>query len=1817
MNKWLIRGIALFFVNMACGQSPVALRCEMQTNPLGVEEPSPQLSWQLPWSGVGARQTGYQLVAAADSAFEEIIWDSQKVASDRSHLVEYAGPELVSRQRVYWKVRAWNENDTPSAFSEPAFWEMGLLEPEDWSAEWIRSELVDSAQTPVVEAWEQHLTLPQIATNSVLAQWMEGQMAKLSKVPYLRRGFGIDGEIDQARLYICGLGYHEVWLNGQRVSDRVFDPGISQYTLYGNYVVHDVTDLLKNGQNAIGVLLGGGWYDEPLVWASIGKGIYGQPGLIAQLEIRTKDGNVVRINTDESWKTGSGGLLRSHNFIGECFDSTLEPAGWTEEGFDDSAWAPALVSAPLTPQLKAQTVEPEHEIFSLKPKTMHQPQPGVWVFDMGEIVTGYVELRLDGQQQNPVHIRVSEWLRSAEIPLTSRTPELFYEQLDQQQALAAGMILGKARSSSVMTYVPGQNHSPFATYTQTYMPTGAGNQEVWKPRFALQAFRYVEVLGLESEPDLELVRGIMVHTDTARIGTFSSSNEVLNRLHQAALNSTLQNNHGMSWDNTTERAQSPFLFSWPAPLMVYNYDFARTYQKMLLDLRLFVTDQGKPVVCPWTRRAQFFLENAIQPIPEAATVDMLWHYYRFYGDQRELARHYQAVQDYISYYWNDAQRQRWLAAMQQPYEDRFFTDSTLVMPSAELPFNAWGDHTENYIGQTLVYGFNAETHRLFVTMGHFLSVLQQAEQIAGILNKPADAATYGTLQTDLLAALHSGWLYNADTKTYGGVRFSGGNIIRDLGTPVGNAIALSSGMVPEENRSNVVAQLVKDLKENYRGHFYGGHEGWNKISKALSDESNLDWVFNEITGTAFPQLGYITEQLDLNTFPEGFGILYGKVTTASACQSEFQGIMDWVHVTLCGLEPDPVSPAFKHFFVRPHIPQALDWVSTEFMSPYGLVTSAWKKENGRLVMQVNIPANCSATVIPPERKGAGNTTINGVSVDHCAGMIEQAGSAARPEYLLSSGRYTISVPFTAWTPPSVIIDNTTNNGSFESGTGLANNAFNALANWTGTEALTTGDRTAFNTALSLTGTAYGGPAASGTFVTTAAAAVTEGTFGAQIGTTGAALHSNVGVIQNTGHTVGSSDRYNLGFSLYNFGSASGMESNDAIQIRLFTSSNDSLSGGTLSLIYSTNCAPPAYSTSVAFSGADIGTVDALSIGKKLFISITPGVNAAADMVAIDNVTLTVATSSSSSSILAYEDWAAGFGLSGPAALRAEDPDGDGLGNLMEYALGSDPTFGNGAGFFFPELRTVTAANPLEMEYLYTRRSNAAVCGLLYVVEKSTNLVSGAWSTNGVIETGAGGVDGYFESVTNRISIQDDPAGFLRLKITRIGRPGEIVWTSGTGKFAGVDGANTISLNGTLVEAVSLGAAGNAPAGAVAVANGSKTESILFTQTDSLLNQTGILINTGIDTGNANWDSVVNSADWNNVNPKTLTLSGLMPGQAYQIELFLFDDRNATVAARTQTYSDGLMESLAFRNDNGKSIIGTFIANGDSQSITLIGSTASVTLNAYILRAISPEELNIPVEPDRVIRLWNGDAPGLVTPVLNPETVDSTFTFRSVSVPELWVYLPDTPAQNRPAVMICPGGGFGSVGMGLHVLNAVKQFNDQGIVVVGLKYRTNYGGNNYVQDSLADSERAMRLIRYHATGWGIDPNRICVQGYSAGGTVCMNLLGNFDAGNAGSSDPVERLSSRPDSVALMCPWPNSRPSSAYPMPTDPPPAFIASAQDDTIAPTAFALEIGAALTNQGGTVEWFIVPTGGHSAFHYGVSTSPGAEWPTALKAIFP
>jgi acetyl esterase/lipase len=252
------------------------------------------------------------------------------------------------------------------------------------------------------------------------------------------------------------------------------------------------------------------------------------------------------------------------------------------------------------------------------------------------------------------------------------------------------------------------------------------------------------------------------------------------------------------------------------------------------------------------------------------------------------------------------------------------------------------------------------------------------------------------------------------------------------------------------------------------------------------------------------------------------------------------------------------------------------------------------------------------------------------------------------------------------------------------------------------------------------------------------------------------------------------------------------------------------------------------------------------------------------------------------------------------------------------------------------------------------------------------------------------------------------------------------------------------------------------------------------------------------------------------------------------------------------------------------------------------------------------------EPDAVIRLWPGDAPGLVSGGKTETFVNERHAH--VSVPQLFVYLPPKEKASGTALVICAGGGYNHLAMCLHVENVVKLLNDQGIAVFGLKYRTRYGSNDVVADALADGKRAVRIVRSRAAEWGIDPHRIGVQGYSAGANLCLNLAGRFDEGDPAAADGIERVSCRPDFCVLMCVWPNQRTIADYPLNKDSPPTFVAHAKDDKTAPVGFAMEIKDKLKGLGIQPEMFLVDSGGHGAFHYGMVEGAGGKWPDSLLA---
>ena len=301
------------------------------------------------------------------------------MASDESTQRAYEGPALQSGQRYHWQVRAWDGGGTASAWSAPAWWEMGLLEPSDWKASWIEPDLPEDVKTS-------------------------------GPAPLLRHSFKLGGVVERARAYVTSHGLYELHLNGRRVGDQLFTPGWTSYNKRLQYQTYDVTSLLKTGDNVVGVLLGNGWYRGNLAWEDR-RNLYGEHlALLGQIEITYKDGRKETVGSDASWKAATGPLLMSEIYHGETYDARLEKAGWTSSGFDDGQWAGVKVADHRKDDLVAPAGPPVRRIEERKPVKIFKTPGGDTVADLGQNMVGWVRLRVQGPAGTTVTLRHAEVL---------------------------------------------------------------------------------------------------------------------------------------------------------------------------------------------------------------------------------------------------------------------------------------------------------------------------------------------------------------------------------------------------------------------------------------------------------------------------------------------------------------------------------------------------------------------------------------------------------------------------------------------------------------------------------------------------------------------------------------------------------------------------------------------------------------------------------------------------------------------------------------------------------------------------------------------------------------------------------------------------------------------------------------------------------------------------------------------------------------------------------------------------------------------------------------------------------------------------------------------------------------------------------------------------------------------------------------------------------------------------------------------------------------------------------------------------------------
>lgn len=560
------------------------LRCEYATEPLGVDSPAPRLFWRLESGTRGERQTARQVLVSSTAALlaknRGDLWDSGKVASDASIQVRYSGTPLHSLQQVFWKVRVWDMDGKPSSWSKPATWTMGVLRPEDWAAGWI------CATSP--------------APQSLL----------------FRREFIVKPGLRRAVVNVCGLGCYELSLNGRKVGEDLFPPGWSKYDKTCLYETHDVTALLKKGKNAAGLLLGNGMYNVVGGRYIKFKGSFGPLTAIAQFRLEYADGSTETVGTDPNWRWHPGPITFSCVFGGEDYDARLEPPGWNQAGFNDSAWPPALPAKGPGGTLKGLSCSapPIRAFETLKPVGKTELRHGVTVYDLGQNAAIMPKLTAHGPAGSRIRITPAELV---------------------------------AKDGSVDRGSCGGGQA----YWQ-YTLSGHG-EETWFPKFFYHGSRYLQV---ECEtpaghdlPELTDIQGIVVQSAAPPVGEFQCSDELFNRIRTLVRWAQRSNMMSVMTD-CPHREKLGWLEEdhLNGPSLRYEFDLARLFTKAMNDMADSQLENGLvPDIAP--EYVQF--SDGFRDSPEWGSAFLLvpWQQYEFTGDVDLLRRYFPAMERYVAY----------------------------------------------------------------------------------------------------------------------------------------------------------------------------------------------------------------------------------------------------------------------------------------------------------------------------------------------------------------------------------------------------------------------------------------------------------------------------------------------------------------------------------------------------------------------------------------------------------------------------------------------------------------------------------------------------------------------------------------------------------------------------------------------------------------------------------------------------------------------------------------------------------------------------------------------------------------------------------------------------------------------------------------------------------------------------------------------------------------------------------------------------------------------------------------------------------------
>ena len=725
-------------VSAAGKLTPTELRCEYVRNPVGVDVMHPRLFWKLQSSMRNQHQTAYQILVASSAEGlgkdKGDLWDSKKVVFDETVQIPYSGFPLKSSQQVFWKVRVWDKDGDVSPWSQGASWTMGILDEEDWQSHWIGAGM--DSQTLL-----------------------------------LRREFDVKPGLKRAIAYVCGLGQYEMYINGNKAGEDILSPGWSKYDKTCLYDTHDLTSLLHEGKNAVGLILGNGMYN-----ITGGQGRYvkfrqsfGPPKVIAQLRIEYADGTSQVIGTDANWQVAPGPITFENVFAGEDYDARLEPEGWNRPGFKAvTPWTAAIETSGPGGTLRGLScaAPPIRAIEILQPIAAKPLCPDVTVYDLGQNASFIPQLAVNGPSGSFIRIIPSELLSSD----------------------------GSADRTSCT-----QDGVRPAWWQYTLRGNGS---EKWFPKFFYQGCRYLQVERYPAKvgdplPMVESIKGVVVHSSSTPIGEFACSNTLFNRIYTLVRWAQRSNMMSLMTD-CPHREKLGWLeqYHLNGPSLRYNFDLAMLFTKAVNDMSDSQLANGfVPNIAPeYFIASSPALTDPFRNSPEwgSAFVIVPWQQYQFTGDISLLSRNYEGMKRYVA-----------------------FLGSTAQNYIVSTGLGDWYD-----LGPNPPWGSQLTPVALTATAFYYYDnwILARTAQLLG---KPGEASQFDALAAQIRAAFNQKF-YNPQTGQYA------------TGSQCANSIPLVMDLVEPEHRAAVLEAIVQDIHKRGNA-LTTGDVGYRYLLRALAE----------------------------------------------------------------------------------------------------------------------------------------------------------------------------------------------------------------------------------------------------------------------------------------------------------------------------------------------------------------------------------------------------------------------------------------------------------------------------------------------------------------------------------------------------------------------------------------------------------------------------------------------------------------------------------------------------------------------------------------------------------------------------------------------------------------------------------------------------------------------------------------------------------------------------------------------------------------------------------------------------------------------